>query len=204
MAAVIFFYYLLIRPVVKYRKEKRHEEIRGTIFLIMLMLTGAGIFLYLLFWISGASPADWGGFVSTVKQEEVCLPDLQYQEMKLRARMQYNRELAEQPDFNHGAFYMPVSRIRKDMKIFWKQEKTESNGKHYDSQNKWRASCLSWNRKESCKRCGTLWGLFSSGRRRRNYAHSPFRTQRTSLCWPFYQTGWCEVEGRSVCDQHSG
>ena len=73
------------------------------IFLIMLMLTGAEIFLY---------PA-FSGYLEHIRQAEVVrqyreagesVTDLQYQEMKAQAD-QYNRELAEQPDFNHGAFY---------------------------------------------------------------------------------------------------
>lgn len=87
------------------------------IFLIMLMLTGAGIFLY---------PA-FSGYLEHLRQAEVVrqyreagesVTDLQYQEMKAQAD-QYNRELAEQPDFNHGAFYASQQDPkRKDMKIF--------------------------------------------------------------------------------------
>ena len=92
------------------------------IFLIMLMLTGAGIFLY---------PA-FSGYLEHLRQAEVVrqyreagesVTDLQYQEMKAQAD-QYNRELAEQPDFNHGAFYAS----QQDPKRYENLLKTGENG----------------------------------------------------------------------------
>ena len=92
------------------------------IFLIMLMLTGAGIFLY---------PA-FSGYLEHLRQAEVVrqyreagesVTDLQYQEMKLRqinitGSWQNSRILITE-------LFMPVSRIRKDMKNLLK---TGENG----------------------------------------------------------------------------